>query len=53
MEFVAFEYVLDLELERPSSSKSLEMQYILFMKANLLADFPMVTTTKHLRSACR
>ena len=53
MECVAFEYVLDLELERSSSGKSLEMQYILPMKANVFADLSLVTTKKYLWSASR
>ena len=48
MECEAFEYVLEFELERPFSAKSLEMQYSLQMKANLLAALSIVTTTKHL-----
>ena len=53
MECVAFEYVLDFELERPYSAKSLEMQYSLQMKANLIAALSMVTTTKRLWSSSR
>ena len=53
MECVAFEFVLDFELERPSSTKSLEMEYILLMTVNLLTNFSMVTIAKHLWSASR
>ena len=53
MECVAFENVLDFELERPTSTKSLEMYYILQMKAKLFAALIMVTTTKNLWSASR
>ena len=44
MECVAFEYVLDFELEKPTSTKSLEMQYWLQMKGKLFAVLPMVST---------
>ena len=53
MECVGFEFLLGFELERPGFAKSLEMQYILLMTVNLLADLFMVTTTKHLWSASR
>ena len=53
MECVAFEYVLDFELERLISAKSLETQYILQMKAKSFAALSMVTTTEYLRSASR
>ena len=51
MQCVAFEYVLDFELERPTSAKSLEMKYILQMKAKLFAALSMVLKTKNLWSA--
>ena len=44
MECVAFEYVLDFELEKPTSTKSLEMQYWLQMKGKLFAVLSMVAT---------
>ena len=47
------EYVLDFEFERPTSTKSLEIKYILQMKAKLFPALSMVTTTKHLWSASR
>ena len=47
MECVASEFVFDFELERPSSAKSLEMQYILLMTVNLFPYLQMVTTAKH------
>ena len=53
MECVAFGFVLDFDLERPSSDKILEMQYILLMTGNLFAYLSTVTTTKHLWSASR
>ena len=53
MECVAFKYVLDFELERPTSTKSLELQYILQMKAKLFAALSMVAATKHLWCASR
>ena len=53
MQCVAFKFVLDFELERPSSAKSLEMQYSLLMTVNLFADLSIVTKTKHLWSASR
>ena len=53
MECVAFKYVLDFELKRQTSSKSLEIQYILQKKAKLFAALSMVTTTKQLWSASR
>ena len=53
MECVAFEYVLDFELERLISAKSLEAQYTLQMKAKFFAALSMVTTTEYLRSASR
>ena len=53
MECVAFEYVLDFELERPASTRSLEMSYILQMKAKLFAALTMVTVTKNLWGASR
>ena len=53
MECVAFEYVLDFELERLISAKSLEAQYTLQMKTKFFAALSMVTTTEYLRSASR
>ena len=53
MDCVAFELVLDFELKRPSSAKSLEMSYILLMAVNLFADLSMATTAKLLWSASR
>ena len=53
MEFVAFEYVLDFELERPFSTKSSEIEYPLQMKAKLVSALSMVTTTKRLWSSSR
>ena len=53
MEYVALENVLDFELERLISAKSLETQYILQMKAKSFAALSMVTTTEYLRSASR
>ena len=53
MEYVAFEYVLDYELERPTSAKSLDMQYFLQIIAKLFAALPVVTITKRLWSASR
>ena len=47
MECVVFEFVLDFELEKASSAKSLEI-YILLMAVNLFADLSMVTTKKHI-----
>ena len=52
MECVVFEFVLDFELEKASSAKSLEI-YILLMAVNLFADLSMVTTAKHLWSTSR
>ena len=53
MECVAFEYVLDSELERLISAESLEMEYIFQMDAKIFAAFSMLTTTKYLWSASR
>ena len=53
MKCVAFEYVLDLELERITSAKSLDMYNFLQIKANSFAALSMVTATKRLRSASR
>ena len=47
MECVAVKYILDFELERPTSAKSLGIQ----IKAKLFTALPMIATTKHLRSA--
>ena len=46
MEYVAFEYVLDFEIERPTFAKSLEMQYFLQVKVKLFAALSMVAITK-------
>ena len=51
MECVALEYVLDFELERLISAKSLEAQYTLQMKAKFFAALSMVTTIEYLRCA--
>ena len=53
MKFVAFEYVLDFELERPFSTKSSETEYPLQMKAKLVSALSMVTATKRLWSSSR
>ena len=53
MECVAFEYVLDFELERLISTKNLETQYTLQMKTKFFAALSMVTTTEYLQSASR
>ena len=53
MERVPFEDVLNFELEKPFSAKSLEMQYCLQMKTKLLAAFSVVTTTKRLWNSSR
>ena len=51
MKCAAFEYVLDLELERITSAKSLDMYNFLQIKANSFA--ALATATKRLRSASR
>ena len=53
MECVAVKCVLDFELERSTSAKSLEMYYFFQKKANLFETLSEVTTTKRLRSASR
>ena len=53
MECVGFEYVLDFELERPSSIKSLKTQYCFQIKAKLFAALSMVITAKALWSSSR
>ena len=40
MECVAFEYVLDFELERPTSAKSLEIKNLLPTKEKLFVALP-------------
>ena len=44
MECVAFEYVLDFQLERPTSAKGLDMLCFFQIKAKLFAALSMVAT---------
>ena len=53
MECLAFDYILDFELERPTSAKSLEIQHFLQINTKLFTALSMVTTAKRLWSASR